>query len=157
MGNAFRYNTAVFNVNRTVVHNTYIDRTVIVNNTTVNHTSFNGPGGVDAKPRPEELAAMKEQHVPPTAEQMQHEQHAHQDKSQFASVNHGKPAKVAMNKVGGAHFTAQGKRANPNQQQQHMQKQQQKQQQRMQNQQQKQQQHMQRQQQKQEPKPEDKK
>jgi len=112
VGNAFRYNTAVFNVNRTVVHNTYIDRTVIVNNTRVNnHTSFNGPGGVDAKPRPEELAAMKEQHIPATAQQMKHEQTAHQDKSQFASVNHGRPSKVAMNKVGGAHFTAQGQRA----------------------------------------------
>lgn len=149
VGRAFRYNTAVFNVNRTVVRNTYIDRTVIVNNTTINnHTSFNGPGGVDAKPRPEELAAMKEQHIQPTARQMQHEQHAHQDKSQFASVNHGKPARVAMNKVGGAHFTAQGQRANANKQQ-HMQQQQQ------------QQQHMQRQQQRQQQKhqakPEDKK
>src|SRR5450432_909510 len=34
-GNSFRYNTAVVNVNHTVVHNTYVDRTVIVNNTTV--------------------------------------------------------------------------------------------------------------------------
>ncbi|MGN6639628.1 MAG: hypothetical protein ACTHJ8_12010, partial [Mucilaginibacter sp.] len=28
-GNRFRYNTAVVNVNRTVIHNTYIDRTII--------------------------------------------------------------------------------------------------------------------------------
>ena len=42
------YNTAVVNVNTTVVHNTYVDRTVI-NNTTINnnHYSFNGEGGVN--------------------------------------------------------------------------------------------------------------
>jgi len=110
-GGSFRYNTAVVNVNTTVVHNTYVDRTVIVNNTT--HTSFNGPGGVTAKPRPEELAAMKEHHTPPTSQQASHEHTASQDKSQFASVNHGKPAAVAMNKVGGSRFTAQGAKAAP--------------------------------------------
>jgi len=111
VGNAFRYNTAVLNVNRTVVRNTYIDRTVINNTVVNNHTSFNGPGGVDAKPRPEELAAMKEQHVPATAQQMRHEQHASQNKNQFASVNKGRPAAAATNKVGGQHFNAQGQKA----------------------------------------------
>jgi hypothetical protein len=112
-GGSFRYNTAVVNVNRTVIHNTYIDRTVIVNNTIVNnnHTSFNGPGGITAKPRPEELAAMKEHHVAPTREQVSHVNTAHADKSQFASANHGKPNNVAMNKVGGTHFTPAGKPA----------------------------------------------
>jgi len=111
-GNTFRYNTAVVNVNTTVVHNTYVDKTVIVNNVTVNnHNSFNGPGGVTAKPRPEELAAMKEQHVPPTSQQQSHEHTASQDKSQFASVNHGRPNNAAMNKVGGSHFTPEGQKA----------------------------------------------
>ena len=109
-GGHFRYNTAVLNVNRTVIHNTYVDRTVIVNNR-VNRTSFNGPGGVNAKPRPEDMAAMKEQHVPATANQMQHEQHASQNKNQFASVNRGRPAAAAMNKVGGTHFNPQGQKA----------------------------------------------
>src|SRR5579863_3551129 len=46
-GDRFQYNTAVVNVNRTVVRNVYVDRTVI-NNTTIvnNHASFNGEGGV---------------------------------------------------------------------------------------------------------------
>src|SRR5579863_4149339 len=46
-GDRFQYNTAVANVNRTVVRNVYVDRTVI-NNTTIvnNHASFNGEGGV---------------------------------------------------------------------------------------------------------------
>jgi hypothetical protein len=63
-GGHFRYNTAVVHVNTTVVHNTYFDRTVI-NNTTVNNkkVSFNGPGGADAKPRPEELAAANQKHI----------------------------------------------------------------------------------------------
>jgi hypothetical protein len=112
-GGHFRYNTAVVNVNRTVIHNTYIDRTVIVNNTIVNnnHTSFNGPGGIAAKPRPEELAAMKEHHIPPTANQVKHAQTAHADKSAFSKSNGGKPNNVAMNRVGGTHFTPQGKKA----------------------------------------------
>src|SRR5579864_8189315 len=43
----FAYNTAVVNVNTTVIHNTYVNKTVIVNNTTVNRTSFNGGPGVE--------------------------------------------------------------------------------------------------------------
>ena len=109
-GGHFRYNTAVVNVNTTVIHNTYIDKTVIVNNN-VSHNSFNGPGGVQAQPRPEELAAMKEHHVAPTGAQQQHIQTAHQDKSAFSKSNGGHPANVAMNKVGGSHFNAQGSKA----------------------------------------------
>ena len=43
-GGVFRYNTAVLNVNTTIIHNTYIDRTVIVNNN-VNRVSYNGGEG----------------------------------------------------------------------------------------------------------------
>src|ERR1700761_4346911 len=53
-GNAFRYNTAVTAVNTTVVRNVYVDRTVIVNRTVVNNVSYNGPGGVAARPSPQE-------------------------------------------------------------------------------------------------------
>jgi hypothetical protein len=107
-GGHFRYNTAVVNVNRTVIHNTYIDRTVIKNTYVSNHTSFNGPGGVTAKPRPEEEAAMKDHHVPPTASQISHEHNASKDKAQFASVNHGHPTAAAMTKVGGRPLDPQG-------------------------------------------------
>src|ERR1700733_6639529 len=86
-GNSFRYNTAVVNVNTTVVHNTYVDRTVVNNVNVNNHTSFNGPGGVTAQPRPEELAAAREQHIQPTSEQVSHQQNASQDKTQFAKYN----------------------------------------------------------------------
>ncbi len=67
-GGAFHYNSAVWRVNSSSVHNTYVDRTV-VNNTTLavnNHLSFNGSGGIEAKPTAEEKAAAHEQHIAAT-------------------------------------------------------------------------------------------
>ena len=61
-GGVFRYNTAVMNVNTTVVRNVYVNRTVINNTTVVNHTSFNGEGGMTSQPNAGEQAAMHEQH-----------------------------------------------------------------------------------------------
>jgi hypothetical protein len=99
-GSVFRYNTAVVNVNTAVVHNVYVDRTVIQNTTIVNRASFNGPGGVSARPTPGEMAAMHEQHFQPTAAQMSHQTAASQDRNQLASVNHGRPATYAKSEVG---------------------------------------------------------
>lgn len=112
-GGGFMYNTAVMNVNTTIVHNTYVDRTVI-NNTTVvnNHTSFNGPGGVTARPNQQEQMAMHENHVQPTSNQMSHEQAARSDRGQLASVNNGHPATTAMNSVNGRRYNQQGRIAN---------------------------------------------
>jgi hypothetical protein len=61
-GGAFRYNTAVMNVNRSVVHNVYNDRSFAshLNNS---RASFNGAGGVNARPTANERAAMSERHV----------------------------------------------------------------------------------------------
>lgn len=106
-GNVFRYNTAVVNVNSTVVHNTYIDRTV-VNNSRVNRPSFNGEGGVMAKPSVQEEAASRETHVTQTSEQTSHEQVYSKNRNQFASVNKGRPANTAMDKVGGQAFNPKG-------------------------------------------------
>jgi WXXGXW repeat (2 copies) len=103
-GGSFRYNTAVVNVNRTVIHNTYIDRTVINNRTVVNNrTSFNGPGGVTARPNAQEQVAMRESHIQRTSEQTTHEQTAGRDRNQFASVNHGRPANTAVARVNTNH------------------------------------------------------
>ncbi|MGC1298056.1 MAG: YXWGXW repeat-containing protein [Alloacidobacterium sp.] len=110
-GGAFHYNTAVMNVNTTIVHNTYINRTVI-NNTTINHTSFNGPGGITASPSAQEQAVMREQHFQATGEQVSHQQTAGQDRNQLASMNHGRPATMAMNSVNGRRFDQQGRIAN---------------------------------------------
>ena len=97
-GGHFRYNTAVVRVNVNVVHNTYVDRTVIVNRT-VNHSSFNGRGGVMARPNAHEMAAMHEQHINATPEQIRNQRIARSDKSQFASANGGKPTNLAAEKV----------------------------------------------------------
>lgn len=107
-GRTFRYNTAVVNVNRAVVHNTYINNTVINRTTVVNRTSFNGPGGINMRPRPAERVAMNEHHIQPTAQQQSHEQVARRDKSQYRSVNHGHPAITAMNRAGSSHSNANG-------------------------------------------------
>jgi hypothetical protein len=117
-GGYFRYNSAVMNVNTTVVHNTYVNNTVInnttVNNTTVNNrASFNGGAGVQARPSPQEQTAMNESHIQPTTEQLNHNHIASTDRNQFASANGGHPATTAMNSVGGTRFNPQGRNAPP--------------------------------------------
>ena len=93
-GRQFAYNTAVTQVNTTVIHNTYRN---VVNNNVVSNTrvSFNGPGGVTARPTPQEAAASQQRHVQATSEQMSHERAASADRRQLASVNHGRPATMA--------------------------------------------------------------
>jgi WXXGXW repeat (2 copies) len=99
-GEHFAYNTAVVNVNTTVVHNTFVDRTV-VKTTVVSHASFNGgPGGTGTVATAQERAAEHEEHVQATSEQMSHEHSASMEKSNFASANHGRPANPAMSRVG---------------------------------------------------------
>jgi hypothetical protein len=112
-GGAFRYNTAVMNVNTTVIHNTYVDRTVINNTNIVNNrASFNGPGGVREQPTPQERSFSNEQHIQPTQNQLSHEQAARADRSQFASVNHGNPQTASMDRVGGSRFNPQAHTVN---------------------------------------------
>jgi len=109
-GDHFVYNTAVVNVNTTVVHNTYVDKTVI-NNTTVvnNHYSFNGEGGATARPTATEMSYEHEGHIQPTSNQLSHEQTARADHNQLASVNHGRPTYAAMDSVNGRRYNQQGR------------------------------------------------
>ena len=96
-GRSFYYNRAVANVSVTNVTNVY-NRTVVVNE---NHTSFNGgEGGVKAEPTAQERAVEHEQHTPALAAQTQHEHMASQNKGNFASENHGRPAVAATAKAG---------------------------------------------------------
>ena len=99
-GGHYRYNTAVVRVNTTVVHNTYVNRTVI-NNTVINNNraSFNGQGGVVAKPTQTEASAMKQPHIAATPAQINNQRVARADKSQFAAENNGKPANLAVAKA----------------------------------------------------------
>jgi YXWGXW repeat-containing protein len=101
-GGAFFYNRAVLNVNVVNVRNVY-SRTVIVNNV---HTSFNGPGGIEARPTPQEEAYGREQHIEAVAAQREHERAASQNRALFASANHGRPEIAATGRPGefsGAH------------------------------------------------------
>ncbi len=110
-GSVFRYNTAVTAVNTTVIRNVYVDRTVI-RNVVVNRVSYNGPGGVMARPTPQEQMAIHERHIAPLPMQISHQQAARADRAQYASVNHGLPATATMDRVDGRRFNQQGRIAN---------------------------------------------
>ncbi len=100
-GGVFAYNTAVMHVNTTVIHNTYVDRTVINNVNANNHVAFNGgAGGIQARPNAAEMAAEHENHVAPTAMQTEHEHTASTNRSLLASENHGRPAIAATARPG---------------------------------------------------------
>jgi hypothetical protein len=93
-GGHFFYNRTVNNVNITNIHNVY--NTTVINNNTTNRISYNGgPGGINERPRPEEVQAEHERHLSPVAVQKQHEQVARTEPQQRASVNHGRPAIAA--------------------------------------------------------------
>ena len=103
---AFVYNTAVTNVNTTIIHSTY-NETVVVNRTTVNNVSFNGgQGGVTAQPTAQEKLAASEQHVGLTQQQTEHEHGASQNRELRASFNHGTPTIAATSHA--AVFTGPG-------------------------------------------------
>ena len=94
-GRSFFYNRSVTNVNVTNVTNVY-NRTVIVNNT--RNVSFNGRGGVEARPTPQEERFSREPHNAALGAQTQHEHAARQNRQLFASENHGRPAIAATAK-----------------------------------------------------------
>jgi hypothetical protein len=96
-GRSFFYNRSVTNVNVTNVTNVY-NRTVIVNNT--RNVSFNGRGGVGARPTPQEERFSREPHNVALAAQTQHEHAARQDRQLFASQNHGRPPVAATARPG---------------------------------------------------------
>jgi hypothetical protein len=96
-GRSFFYNRSVTNVNVTNVTNVY-NRTVIVNNT--RNVSFNGRGGVEARPTPQEERFSREPHNAALTAQIQHEHSARQNRQLFASENHGRPAIAATAKAG---------------------------------------------------------
>lgn len=89
------YNRSVTNVNTTVIHNVY-NRTV-VNERSANRASFNGTGGVNARPTAAEPSA-RERRVPMSAAQTQHQREASSDRNMLASVNHGRPDVAASSR-----------------------------------------------------------
>ena len=92
--NHFYYNTAVVNVNTTVIRNVYVNKTVIVNNNV--HVSYNGGrGGIQARPTQQEEVVARMRHVPPPAVQAQRIQLARSNPQLRASANHGRPPVAA--------------------------------------------------------------
>lgn len=109
-GSVFRYNTAVVNVNRTVIRNTYYNRSV-VDRARISHSgaSFNGGrGGVHATPTRAQVAARRHA-IGETAAQRTHDRLAAQDRSLRAADNHGHPRLAAVQRpLGEAHGRVSG-------------------------------------------------
>jgi YXWGXW repeat-containing protein len=109
-GRNFYYNRAVNNVNVANVHNVY-NRTVI-NNVNMTRASYNGgPGGIQARPSSNQLAAERGRHYDATPAQIQHQQSARNQREQSASVNHGRPPMAATPRPG-AFNAREAKRVN---------------------------------------------
>jgi len=94
---AFFYNTAVTNVNVTVVNNVFNQP---VTRTTTTRVSFNGgPGGISRQPTAEERLAQRDARRSATSIQLQHQNLARADRGQWASVNHGTPSVTATSRA----------------------------------------------------------
>jgi WXXGXW repeat (2 copies) len=108
-GGVFAYNSAVANFGSVHVTNVYENRTIVTQNTimNVNHASFNGGVGIQVHATAVEMQAGNERHFEPTAEQVQHQNFAAQDRAQLASVNQGRPATMASSNVNEYHQVAQ--------------------------------------------------
>jgi hypothetical protein len=89
-------------VNPEAVHNTYVDQ-LVVNNRPIgsNGASYNGPGGIQARPTAEQQTAMNERHLQATSAQLQHEQTALNDPNQHLAANHGHPPTTALSSIDG--------------------------------------------------------
>ncbi|MGH8093579.1 MAG: YXWGXW repeat-containing protein [Chthoniobacterales bacterium] len=94
-GNTFSYNTAASRVNPRVITNTYVNREV-VRNSRGPRPSFNGRGGVQAKPTSQQLAAAKAPHVGPTSAQRSLVAAARNDPSLRSKNNKGRPTAAAV-------------------------------------------------------------
>jgi hypothetical protein len=96
--NQFFYNQRVNRINLQSVRNVYV-RNVDAANTRV---SYNGPGGIQARPQAAELAVLHERRTPPMQTQVAQIRAASTNRQQFFAENHGRPA-VA---VAAARYTA---------------------------------------------------
>jgi len=94
----FFYNRVYNRLNTRVVHNVY---SYNAGNRArgVPRTSFNGGShGVQARPRPSEVAARREPTAPRMSTQVQHARSYSTNRGQLASQNHGKPATPAISR-----------------------------------------------------------
>src|SRR5689334_13591338 len=85
----FFYNEAVMHVNRTYIHNTYINKTIVHEHTVINnnHIAYSGgPHGIRHMPTQEERRAMNVPHVAETRFQQQHVQEARMNHANYFKV-----------------------------------------------------------------------
>ena len=88
-GRRFYYNRSVNNIRIT---NVRVYNRTVVNNVTVNRVSYNGGrGGINARPTRFDQRVYRERHFEPTHMQVEHEHYARNDRSSWASHNHGRP------------------------------------------------------------------
>ena len=69
--------------------------------------SFNGGAGIQAHASAMEMQAANEHHFEPTSDQLQHQNFAAEDRSQLASVNHGRPGTAASRNINAYHQVAE--------------------------------------------------
>jgi len=97
-GGMFAYNRAVMNIGVGIGVNVY-SKTVI--NSAPSGACFNGGnGGVRAQPTAHELTYAHERHIPPSGEQLKHQQLASKSPDLKFAHNHGKPAIAATGRAG---------------------------------------------------------
>jgi hypothetical protein len=102
-GGAFFYNSAVVNIGGGV-HITNVYNRTVVNNYVVNRVSYNGgAGGLTARATPAQMEAMHDHHIEAVAAQHQQEMAAHNNRAQFFSENHGRPAVAGTGRPGEFH------------------------------------------------------
>jgi hypothetical protein len=97
-GNSFYYNRAVNNVPNSRVTNTY--NKAVYQNANSGRGSYNGPGGVSARPTPQQAAAARDVQLARTPIQTQHIQMARTQPALRASFNHGRPGIAATAQAG---------------------------------------------------------
>lgn len=101
-GGTFFYNRSVANLGPGRFAHIYYRP--VPSNFAVNRVSYNGgAGGLRARPSAGELAAEHDRHIEATSVQRQHEMMAHNERAQFASVNHGRPEVAATRSAGQFH------------------------------------------------------
>ncbi len=101
-GGAFFYNRAVVHLGPGHFGNVYYH--AVPMNRVASRVSYNGGrGGIVARPTAGELAAEHDRHIEATSVQRNHEMAAHNDRTQYASANHGRPGAMASSRPGNFH------------------------------------------------------
>ena len=98
----FRYNTA-YNHFGGGVHITNVYNRTVINENRGPRVSYNGPGGVNSRPSPEQMAVARERHIAATPMQTRNMDAARSDPSFREAENHGRPAVAAVARPGEFH------------------------------------------------------